>query len=108
MKRLQIAQYIALGATAFSVIGFCLGGFAGVSYGMTIMYIGIAAGVVAYLFGGLLTALKMAWGIALWGWKIVRFPYDLIVFPVVFLFAIYALVFLPIIPIRKAYKNSGY
>ena len=106
MNRLKIAQYIALGATALSVIGGFLGGLSGAGFGETLMYIGFMVGLVSYIFGGLGTAIKMAGGIAKWGWIVVPFPYDIMTFILSFFFAIIVFVFLPIIPVRKAYKES--
>lgn len=112
MNRMRIAQYIALGATACTVIGVMAGGMAGVisgssvGFGSVLMVIGLAAGLVSYIFGGLGTAIKMAGGIAKWGWIVVPFPYDIMTFIFSFIFAIGAFVFLPIIPVRKAYKES--
>ena len=106
MNRLQTAQYIALGATTLSVIGLLLGGTSGSVIGTALMCVGFMAGLVSYIFGGLGTAIKMAGGIAKWGWIVVPFPYDLITFGLSFIFAIIAFVFLPIIPVRKAYKES--
>ena len=108
MNRLKIAQYIALGATALSVIGGLLGGLSGSEFGAVLMCIGFVAGLVSYIFGGLGTAIKMAGGIAKWGWIIVPFPYDILTFIFSFIFAILTFVFLPIIPVRKAYKESMY
>lgn len=106
MNRLKIAQYIALGATAFSVIGGILGGLSESEFGTILMGIGFIAGLVSYVFGGLGTAIKMAGGIAKWGWIVVPFPYDIMTFILSFIFAILAFVFLPILPVRKAYKES--
>lgn len=106
MKRLKIAQYIASGATALTVIGAIIGMAASSNVGSTLMGIGFLVGLVSYIFGGLGTAIKMAGGIAKWGWIIVPFPYDLMTFMFSFIFAFYAFAFLPIIPIRKAYKES--
>jgi hypothetical protein len=108
MNKLKIAQYISLGATVLSVIGAVLGGMSGSEFGITLMCIGFLVGMVSYIFGGLGTAIKMAGGIAKWGWFVVPFPYDIMTFMCSFLIAIYAFVFLPIIPIRKAYKESMY
>lgn len=105
MNRLIIAQYIALGATALSVIGFCLRSMAGVDFGIAIMGVGFIVGLVSYIFGGLGTAIKMAGGIAKWGWIVVPFPYDIMTFIFAFMFAVITFVFLPIIPVRKAYKE---
>lgn len=105
MNRFKIAQYIASVATAFTVLGFCIMQFAGMSIGESIMIIGFIIGLVSYIFGGFLTAIKMAAGIAKWGWIAVPFPYDIITFIFTFFLAIYVLVFLPIVPVRKAYKK---
>ncbi len=106
MNRLKIAQYIASGATAISLIGVVFGGLTGSAFGVILMSIGFVTGLVSYIFGGFGTALKMAGGIAKWGWVIVPFPYDIVTFIFSFIFAIFAFVFLPIIPVRKAYKES--
>ena len=78
MKRLKIAQYIALVATAMTLIGVYLGGITGSSTGSAVMGIALTVGMVSYIFGGLLTAGKMAGKIAKWGWFVVPFPYDII------------------------------
>jgi len=110
MNRMKIAQYIALGATACTVIGVIVivigGGKISSGIGAWMCLIGLAAGLVSYIFGGLGTAIKMAGGIAKWGWIVVPFPYDIMTFIFSFIFAICAFVFLPIIPVRKAYKES--
>lgn len=106
MKRLKIAQFIALGATILSVIGAAIGGFGTSDFGMTLLVIGFFAGIVSYCFGGLFKALSMAMKIAKWGWIAIPFPFGFFIFPVTFFVAIVALVFLPIIPVRKAYKES--
>lgn len=106
MNRFKIAQYIALGATVFSVIGFLVAVTINSNVGSSIMCIGFLAGLVSYIFGGLLTAIKMAGSIAKWGWIVVPFPYDLMTFPMAFVFAIITFIFLPIIPVRKAYKQN--
>ena len=106
MNRFQIAQYIALGATALSVTGAALGGFSGSKIGAALLGIGFLVGLCSYVFGGLTTAIKMAGSIAAWGWRIVPFPYDIMTFMIALIFALIAFVFLPIIPVRKAYKQS--
>ncbi len=105
MERLKIAQYIALGATIVSIVGAALGGMSGKDIGIVIMGIGFIAGIVSYIFGGFGTAIKMAAKIAHWGWYIVPFPYDLLTFLIALPFSIIAFIFLPIIPVRKAYKE---
>lgn len=107
MKRLKIAQYIALVATALTFIGVYCGGISGSDTGTAIMGVALTVGMASYIFGGLMTACKMAGKIAKWGWFVVPFPYDIITFFCAFFVAITVFLFIPIIPIRKAYKESG-
>ena len=106
MERLKIAQYIALGATIVSLIGGLLNGLAGPMVGEVVISIGFVIGLVSYIFGGFGTAIKMAGGIAKWGLIVVPFPYGIFTFILSFVFAVFAFIFLPIIPVRKAYKES--
>lgn len=106
MSRFRIAQYIALGATSLSIIGGILIAN-NVNLGGTLMILGLFFGLVSYLFGGLGTAIKMALKIAKWGWIVIPFPYDVTTGIISFVFAIVAFTFLPIIPVRKAYKEKG-
>ena len=108
MNRLKIAQYIALGGMAISVIGFLVGVCGGIDVGSFLMGIGFLTGIASYFFGGFLTALKIAGKIAKWGWIIVPFPYDIGTFILAFAFSIFVFLFLPIIPIRKAYTDSQF
>ena len=62
--------------------------------------------IVSYFFGGFGTAVKMAGKIAKWGWLIVPFPYDIVTGVVSFFISIMVFIGLPIIPIRKAYKEQ--
>lgn len=106
MKRIEIAQYIALGATCLTVLGFVLSGIFGGRIPMSMMGYGVMAGIVSYFFGGFGTAVKMAGKIAKWGWLIVPFPYDIVTGMVSFFISIMVFIGLPIIPIRKAYKEQ--
>lgn len=106
MNRLKIAQYIAAGATALSVIGFIIGFATDSEVGIYFLLAGFGGGLVSYLFGGLLTALKMAGKIAKWGWLILPFPYDIMTFLLSLIFSLLTLICFPIIPVRKAYKES--
>ncbi len=87
MKRIEIAQYIALGATCLTVLGFVLSGIFGGRIPMSMMGYGVMAGIVSYFFGGFGTAVRMA--------GMVSFFISIMVF-----------IGLPIIPIRKAYKEQ--
>lgn len=104
-KRFVIAQYIATGATAATVIGFLTSRIASPDAGLVIMVLGALAGVVSYLFAGLLKAIKMAFGIAKLGWIFVPFPLCIVTYIVMFMVGMFALCFVPIIPVRKAYKE---
>ena len=106
MNRLQIAQYIALGGTTITVIGLILLKLTHSDFAEIILCLGILVGMVSYLFGGFLTAIKMSASIAKWGWLVVPFPYDIVTFMFAFMFACFAFLFLPIIPVHKAYKES--
>ena len=106
MKRYQIALYISIGATVLSIIGFIVWKASGNSnIGGALMALGFLAGVVSYIFGGLLTAVKMVWDIAKWAFIIVRLPYSLIIFIFTGIFAAFAFFFLPVIPVYKAFKE---
>ncbi|MDD6657102.1 MAG: hypothetical protein PUE95_07425 [Lachnospiraceae bacterium] len=106
MNRLKIAQYIALAEALVLLVGILLDKFTQIRIGPTILSICILLGFVAYIFGGFGTAFKMAGKIAKWGWFIAPFPFDLVTFGVSFSFAFMVFFFLPIIPIRKAYKEK--
>ncbi len=106
MKRLETAQYIALGGTALSILGFCLGGLSGDQIGTLLLAAGCLLGFASYIFGGFGTAIKMSIKIATWGWIVVPFPYDILTFFLALMFSILAFFFLPIIPVRKAYKKK--
>lgn len=105
MDRLKIAQYIALVGTAFTVIGF-IANTKGSQWAAILMGIGMVIGLVSYVFGGFLTALKMAGKIATIGWFIVPFPIDILTFIITLFMSFIIFMYLPIIPIRKAYKES--
>ena len=51
--------------------------------------------------------MKMAGKIAKWGWIILPFPYDIVTGLVAFFISIFVFMALPIIPIRKAYKEQS-
>jgi hypothetical protein len=107
MNRLKIAQYIAMAATVMSVAGFILES-KDIGGGDYLIGLGLITGLVSYLFGGLFKMLGMAIGIAKWGLIAFPFPHNLMSFPVAFMLAVVAFIFLPIIPVRKAYLESGW
>lgn len=108
MDRLKIAQYIALGSTICWILGIFLEvkGITTNGFGGALMGIDFTAGLISYIFGGLLTAIKMAGRIAKWGWVIVPFPLDIFTFMIAFVIAVEVFFIFPIIPIKKAYKES--
>ena len=77
----MIAQCIAIVATVLSSIGFITGIIAGEGpLGGPLddlPMIGAALGLVAYLFGGLLPALKIVWDATVFGWFLVWFPFNI-------------------------------
>ena len=107
MKRLEIAQYIALGATCMTVLGFVINLATQSRWSMTMCGYGVMIGLISYFFGGIKTAVKMAGKIAKWGWIILPFPYDIVTGLVAFFISIFLFMALPIIPIRKAYKEQS-
>ena len=68
MKRLEIAQYIALGATCMTVLGFVINLATQSRWSITMCGYGVMIGLISYFFGGIKTAVKMAGKIAKWGW----------------------------------------
>ena len=106
MKRLVIAKNIATVATLLSSIGIVLTCMNMISLGDIFVLAGVFLGIISYLFGGFLTAFKMACKIALSGWFIIPlFPIDLVFLMCTFGFAIMVFVLAPIIPINKAYNE---
>ena len=52
MKRLEIAQYIALGATCMTVLGFVINLATQSRWSMTMCGYGVMIGLISYFFGG--------------------------------------------------------
>ena len=107
MKKMVIAQYIAIVATCMTVIGFLLNLATHTSFSASMFATGMMIGMISYFFGGFGTAVKMAGKIAKWGWIILPFPYDIVTGLVAFFISIFVFMALPIIPIRKAYKEQS-
>jgi hypothetical protein len=103
MNRFKIATIIAIVSTGFSVLGVCLGALTrSDGRGSTIMLIGGFIGLVAYIFAGLWTAIKMAISIGTWGFRVGPFPVNIGIGLISFMYAVIALVFIPIIPVLRA------
>lgn len=106
MEKFRTAKMIATFATLMSIVGGCLYLFGVDTVGSFVLMSGWMVGMVSYFFGGFLTAIKMAFSIAKVVWFFCPFPYSLIIFPIAFVFAILAFLFVPIIPIRKMCKEN--
>lgn len=107
MKKMTIARNVAIVATciiALSVIitptNFNLGDRLGV--------IGFFAGILSYILGGIGSALKKVWGIAVKGWYLIPiFPIDVLFFLMSLGVAVMIFVYVPIIPIMMSYKEKA-
>lgn len=106
MNKYKMAQNIAVTGMIIAGIGLLMS--ESNRDGIDIMLIGVFIGWVSYFFAGFKTALKLAFSMVTKGWLYVPFPFDLMVFLFMIEIAILMVVLLPIIPIRKAYKESGY
>ena len=106
MKRYELAQIIALVATVFSVIGWAIVYFKGNDWGYNFVGIGVMCGLVSYVFGGLLNAIKSTIGIAKWGLFVGPFPYNICFVVISGTLALMFFLCCPIFPVRKAYKDS--
>jgi hypothetical protein len=106
MEKLRKAQSIAIIATLVSLVGLIVLGVGATTVGEAILAVGVCTGIASYIYGGFKTAVNMSGKLAKIGWFIVPFPYDIFTFIITFFFAIFMFVCIPIIPIRKAYKES--
>lgn len=106
MKRIIIARNVATVATCLVVLGYILL-MKDIRIGDGIGVIGIILGIISYVLGGLGTALKKVWKIAVTGWYLVPiFPADVCVFFVTMGMALLVFLYFPIIPIMMAYKEK--
>lgn len=105
MNKLRTAMYIATGATILSVVGYLIR-MASPEVGLAISNIGMLVGIVSYFYGGFKQACQAALKIAKFGWYIVAFPMDIVTFFLSFFLGIVIFLYLPIIPVYKAYKES--
>ena len=105
-NRYTYAQYLALPATVLSCLGFYHVIGQGPAIWALVALLGMALTFCAYCLGGLLTAVRSSLSIAKWGWLVVPFPYDLATFAAAFIFSLIVFFLVPIIPIRKAYKEN--
>ncbi len=108
MNKSRIAQYVAIGATLFLVIGGLLRINVSPMVGMYLLGIGFIAELVAYILAeGFSAAAEIVGSIVKRGWKLIPwFPACLFSFLFALILAVIIVVFFPIIPVRKAYKNN--
>ena len=111
MDRFKIAQYIALGATVSSVLAIILGVAFSNSVIMEyvssfLIVIGLLGALVSYIMGGGLGKAFVFAGKALkWGWLLIPFPFNFVTGICAFIYAVFAMLLLPIIPVRMACKE---
>ncbi len=102
MTRMKIAEVMALVATVVAIIGLVL--LSKKANGAnTVMGIGFILSIATYICGGFGTAVKMSWNVAKWGWVFFPFPISVLAFVVTLGFGVYAFLFLPVIPVTKAF-----
>lgn len=106
MNRLKIARNIASVDLLILIVGIMLDTAMKLGIASTVLVICMFIGIVAYIFGGIKTAVKMSVKIMKWGWVVIPFPFDLITLPLTFALAILLFLFVPYVPINKAYKES--
>ena len=91
-KRIFIGLALSAVATACSCLAFSGNASDIVGFG------GMFLALVAYIVGGGFgSALKLAWGLAKFGWIILPFPYDIVTGFITFFFAIIAFVCFPVV-----------
>lgn len=113
MNRFKIAKMVSSVATVFSVIGGIIllatnNGQGGIlaNVGAVLLTIGVLGAIVSYVFAGFVSAIKMAWSIARWGWFVVPiFPLDLLIFFFALELSIIAFFIVPIIPVMMSSKK---
>ncbi len=105
MNRFKIALIIAGVATVLDVVGLIINQlFAG--RGEAVLAIGVVIGLISYLFAGLFTALRMAKKIGGLGFIFAPFPVSIITGLMTIALAFIALLFIPILPIFRAYREN--
>lgn len=106
MERLKKAQIIALVASVLSIIGFILTMNKVGRVADMFLIPGFLLSLVSYLFGGFGKAIKYMLSIA-------KIPLSIFVLPLNIFFALFSMllsfvffVFVPIIPVRGAYRKA--
>ena len=97
MDRITLSNRIAIVATILAVSGLIFSwGFGNDNIGVPLLFVGMFASLVSYILCGFFRALGAAWNISKWGLVSVPFPMNLVITPVIGLFAIGALLVCPI------------
>lgn len=104
INRYNISMTLAIIGTILSAIGW-VGLMRGSQSAASFITFGILIAMLAYVFGGLLTALRMASSIAKWGIFFDRFPFNLLNMLASFVLAILVFLCFPVIPVMKARKQ---
>ncbi len=105
-KRYTYATYIAIPATVLCILAFVFDKIGIPVLPDICIVIGLLCSLGAYICGGFVTAMKMAWKIAKFGWLVIPiFPVDVIIFIITAVYALFVLLFIPIIPVLKAKKE---
>lgn len=104
LKRLQLAQIVALASTAIFILSFAVSNVLGAeSLGGIVFCIGLVLAIVSYVMGGIMVSLRMGLNIMKWGLIILPFPSAILSLFLSVPLAILVSIFIPIIPVRKAY-----
>lgn len=108
MDKSAKAQLIALIATGLHIISgiliYGIGGELAGNIGGVILLAGLICTFISYCFGGLGSAIKIAFKIGVAGWIVVPVPLDIFTGICTFLLALLLFLFVPIIPVRKSLK----
>lgn len=104
INRYNIAMALAIIGTILSAIGW-VGLINSSESAAAFITFGILIAMLSYIFGGLLTAIRMALSIAKWGIIFDRFPFNLLNVLAAFVLAILVFLSFPVIPVMKARKQ---
>lgn len=104
LKKVESALGIAIVATVCSGIGFFLG--QEIDILAFLMLVGFVCSIIAYVKGGGFgTAIKWAWKLAVFGWIIIPFPFDIVVGMFTMAFAVMAFFFIPVVFVYMNYRQ---
>lgn len=102
MNRFKIATIIAVVGMVCFVAGLLLS-YTDFQKASELLGVGgLIIGLVAYIFAGFVTAIKVAFKIGMWGFLILPFPFSLMSGALSILAALAVFILLPIIPVLMA------